>query len=192
MTYHLYRENRERERELDLTQGSIGTDSTGAYTGVLNPSNNVKGDIQSLKSEIDVIKGSDSALDTFQELVAYVNSLDSAQETVIINNVASLQSELDTTQGSIGTDSTTTYWCCFCFKYCKAITVLQGQIQSNDGDITTIQGNISSLYKMLDTTQGSIGHRLYWSTTGVVLLQTLLDISMYYLCQVRFNQMMVI
>ena len=60
------------------------------------------------------------------------------------------------------------YWCCFCFKHCWAdILSLQGEIQSNDGDITTIQ-NISSLQGQLDTTQGSIKTDSTAPYTGVV------------------------
>ena len=87
------------QEELDITQGSIGTDSTGLYEGVLNPLNNVKGDIISLVA-------TDSALQASISTNATNIGSNSASILTLQSVDSALQASIDTNATNIGSNST--------------------------------------------------------------------------------------
>ena len=61
-------------------------------------------DLEALQAEVTAIKNAPETLDTFQELVDYVNGLDSTQGLDIINGLATLQADVDSNETAASDD----------------------------------------------------------------------------------------
>ena len=63
-------------------------------------------DLDAVQAEVTAIKNAGETYDTFQELVDYVNGLDSTQELDIINGLATVQADVDANELSASNDRT--------------------------------------------------------------------------------------
>ncbi len=63
--------------------------------------NAVQSDVDAVQAEVTAIKNAGETLDTFQELVDYVNGLNDSQGLDIINGLANLQSNIDAIQADV-------------------------------------------------------------------------------------------
>jgi len=86
--------------------------------------------LEALQAEVTAIKNAPETLDTFQELVDYVNGLDSTQGLDIINGLATLQADVDANETAASDDRALIRT-----EFANADSTLQGNIDAVQSDV---------------------------------------------------------